>query len=163
MKLRSIAFPLVVALALVGCGQKENADSGVVPVVPPDSVAPDQGSDAADPVASSNGAEKEAAADPDPAPDPTPAENPAASASEEKPSGPRITFETSEGSFVLELDPVNAPISTKNFLGYVNDGFYDGTIFHRVIDDFMIQGGGFERGFERGFNHGFKRGFQAGY
>jgi len=144
MKLRGIAFPLVVALALVGCGQKENADSGVVPVVPPDSVAPDQGSDAADPVASSNGAEKEAAADPDPAPDPTPAENPAASASEEKPSGPRITFETSEGSFVLELDPVNAPISTKNFLGYVNDGFYDGTIFHRVIDDFMIQGGGFE-------------------
>ena len=76
MKLRGIAFPLVVALALVSCGQKENADSGVVPVVPPDSVASDQGSDAVDPVASSNGAEKEAAADPDPAPDPDPDPSP---------------------------------------------------------------------------------------
>ena len=45
---------------------------------------------------------------------------------------------------MLELDAVNAPISTENFLSYVNDGFYDGTIFHRVIDGFMIQGGGFE-------------------
>ena len=54
-----------------------------------------------------------------------------------------MTFETSLGSFVLELDPENAPLSTKNFLAYVNDGFYDGTIFHRVINGFMIQGGGF--------------------
>jgi len=55
----------------------------------------------------------------------------------------RVTFETSHGTIILELDPVKAPISTSNFLGYVNEGFYDGTIFHRVMDTFMIQGGGF--------------------
>ena len=55
----------------------------------------------------------------------------------------RVTFETSHGTIVLELDPVKAPVTTTNFLGYVNEGFYDGTIFHRVIDSFMIQGGGF--------------------
>jgi len=54
-----------------------------------------------------------------------------------------VTFETSLGSFVLELDAENAPLSTNNFLTYVNDGFYDDTIFHRVINGFMIQGGGF--------------------
>jgi cyclophilin family peptidyl-prolyl cis-trans isomerase len=48
------------------------------------------------------------------------------------------------GDIIVELDAENAPISTENFLGYVNDGFYDGTIFHRVIAEFMIQGGGME-------------------
>lgn len=48
-----------------------------------------------------------------------------------------------QGVITLELDAVNAPKSTENFLGYVNKGFYDGTIFHRVIKNFMIQGGGF--------------------
>ncbi len=55
----------------------------------------------------------------------------------------RVTLETSHGTIVLELDPVKAPITTANFLGYVNEDFYDGTIFHRVINNFMIQGGGF--------------------
>jgi peptidyl-prolyl cis-trans isomerase A (cyclophilin A) len=54
-----------------------------------------------------------------------------------------VTLETSLGSIVLELDPDKAPISVANFLAYVDSGFYAGTIFHRVIPDFMIQGGGF--------------------
>ena len=62
---------------------------------------------------------------------------------------PRVTFETSHGSFVLELDPVSAPETVENFLTYVRDGFYDGTIFHRVIAGFMIQGGGFTPEFEQ--------------
>ena len=64
--------------------------------------------------------------------------------SPEESDKPKVTFKTSAGTIVLELDPENAPLTTANFLTYVNDGFYDGTIFHRVIDDFMIQGGGFE-------------------
>ena len=56
---------------------------------------------------------------------------------------PIITLETSEGFVTLELDSKAAPITVKNFLHYVNSGFYNGTIFHRVIKDFMIQGGGF--------------------
>ena len=56
---------------------------------------------------------------------------------------PRVTFETSQGSFVLELDRGSSPETVENFLTYVRDGFYEGTIFHRVIAGFMIQGGGF--------------------
>ena len=56
---------------------------------------------------------------------------------------PRVVFETSHGQFVLELDRGIAPETVENFLAYVRDGFYDGTIFHRVIAGFMIQGGGF--------------------
>jgi peptidyl-prolyl cis-trans isomerase A (cyclophilin A)/peptidyl-prolyl cis-trans isomerase B (cyclophilin B) len=54
-----------------------------------------------------------------------------------------VRFETSHGDFTVELDESSAPISSKNFLRYVDEGFYDGTIFHRVIPGFMIQGGGF--------------------
>ena len=57
-----------------------------------------------------------------------------------------ITLKTSKGDIVLELDTENAPITSENFIQYVKDGFYDGTIFHRVINNFMIQGGGFEVG-----------------
>jgi peptidyl-prolyl cis-trans isomerase A (cyclophilin A) len=56
---------------------------------------------------------------------------------------PVVTLETSLGKIVLELDAEKAPISAANFLAYVDSGFYDGTVFHRVIPDFMIQGGGF--------------------
>lgn len=56
---------------------------------------------------------------------------------------PRVKFETSMGTIVLELDRKAAPVTVENMLGYVNSGFYDGTIFHRVIKGFMIQGGGF--------------------
>jgi peptidyl-prolyl cis-trans isomerase B (cyclophilin B) len=56
---------------------------------------------------------------------------------------PRVRLETTMGNIVLELDRARAPASVDNFLAYVNDGFYDGTIFHRVIGNFMIQGGGY--------------------
>ncbi len=55
----------------------------------------------------------------------------------------KITFETTKGTIELELDGAAAPISTKNFVSYVKKGHFDGTIFHRVIPNFMIQGGGF--------------------
>lgn len=55
-----------------------------------------------------------------------------------------VEVETSLGTIVLELDAKKAPKSVANFLSYVSDGFYNGTIFHRVIDGFMIQGGGFD-------------------
>jgi len=58
-------------------------------------------------------------------------------------AGPKVEFKTTMGNFVVELDDVKAPKTTANFLNYVKSGFYNGTIFHRVIDGFMIQGGGF--------------------
>jgi cyclophilin family peptidyl-prolyl cis-trans isomerase len=58
-------------------------------------------------------------------------------------SNPTVQMKTSLGEMTIELDAEKAPVTVENFLGYVRDGFYDGTIFHRVIDGFMIQGGGF--------------------
>jgi peptidyl-prolyl cis-trans isomerase A (cyclophilin A) len=58
-------------------------------------------------------------------------------------AGPKVEFKTTMGNFVVELDDIKAPKTTANFLNYVKSGFYNGTIFHRVIDGFMIQGGGF--------------------
>jgi len=55
-----------------------------------------------------------------------------------------VEMTTTFGSITLELDSEKAPKTVENFLSYVNDGFYNGTIFHRVIDNFMIQGGGFD-------------------
>jgi len=54
-----------------------------------------------------------------------------------------VVIETNKGNISLELDPNEAPITVANFMAYVDDGFYDNTVFHRVIDGFMIQGGGF--------------------
>ena len=58
---------------------------------------------------------------------------------------PSVEFETSQGNFTIELYPDKAPKTVANFLQYVKDGFYEKTIFHRVINRFMVQGGGFER------------------
>jgi len=58
---------------------------------------------------------------------------------------PIVVMETSEGTIEIELYQDKAPISTENFLNYVNEGYYDGLIFHRVISNFMIQGGGFSQ------------------
>jgi cyclophilin family peptidyl-prolyl cis-trans isomerase len=61
-------------------------------------------------------------------------------------ANPQVELKTSQGVIVLELDATKAPQTVENFLQYVKDGFYNGVIFHRVIDNFMIQGGGFEPG-----------------
>lgn len=58
---------------------------------------------------------------------------------------PKVVIETSQGSITLELDRAKAPITVENFLKYVDDGFYDGLVFHRVIPGFMIQGGGLDK------------------
>ena len=60
-------------------------------------------------------------------------------------AAPSVEFQTSQGNFTVELYPEKAPKTVANFLQYVKDGFYENTIFHRVINHFMIQGGGFER------------------
>lgn len=62
---------------------------------------------------------------------------------------PRVEIETTQGTIVLELAADRAPQTVANFLQYVKDGHYDGTQFHRVIDGFMIQGGGFDRAFRQ--------------
>lgn len=56
-----------------------------------------------------------------------------------------VVMETNMGNIEIELNTEKAPISSKNFIDYVNEGFYDGLIFHRVINNFMIQGGGFDK------------------
>jgi cyclophilin family peptidyl-prolyl cis-trans isomerase len=61
----------------------------------------------------------------------------------------RVLMQTSLGPITIELDGDKAPVTAANFLGYVDDRFYDGTVFHRVIPDFMIQGGGFEPGMQQ--------------
>jgi len=69
---------------------------------------------------------------------------PMAAAQESSSLVPRVQLETSLGTIVVELDAVRAPLSAENFLRYVRDGHYDGTLFHRVIPNFVIQGGGFD-------------------
>lgn len=61
-------------------------------------------------------------------------------------SNPVVIMETSMGTIEIKLNEEKAPLTVKNFLSYVDDKFYNGTIFHRVINGFMIQGGGFEEG-----------------
>jgi peptidyl-prolyl cis-trans isomerase B (cyclophilin B) len=60
-----------------------------------------------------------------------------------------VEITTSAGTFRIELDDAKAPVSTQNFLDYVRAGHYDGTVFHRVIKGFMVQGGGFEPGMKQ--------------
>jgi len=60
-----------------------------------------------------------------------------------------VIVETTSGSFTIELDREHAPKTVENFLGYVDAGHYSGTIFHRVIDGFMIQGGGYDEKFDK--------------
>lgn len=64
-------------------------------------------------------------------------------------AAPRATIRTSMGPIVVELYPDKAPRSVENFMQYARDGFYDGTVFHRVIPNFMIQGGGMTRDMQR--------------
>ncbi|MEM7351083.1 MAG: peptidylprolyl isomerase [Acidobacteriota bacterium] len=64
-------------------------------------------------------------------------------------ANPQVALETSKGKIVIELYAKEAPGTVENFLAYVESGFYDGTIFHRVIPDFMVQGGGFTPDLEK--------------
>ena len=66
---------------------------------------------------------------------------------------PQVLIETTYGTIVLELYPDKAPKTVENFLQYVNEGFYDDTIFHRVIPNFMVQGGGFTEDFTKKITH----------
>jgi len=60
-----------------------------------------------------------------------------------------VTMTTAQGSFTIELDDAKAPLTVENFLSYVRSGHYDGTVFHRVIKGFMVQGGGFAPGMKQ--------------
>ncbi|GHT82807.1 peptidyl-prolyl cis-trans isomerase [Betaproteobacteria bacterium] len=64
-------------------------------------------------------------------------------------ANPQVEIKTSQGDIIVEVDADKAPKSAANFLQYVKDGYYNGTIFHRVIDDFMIQGGGFDQNLQQ--------------
>lgn len=64
-------------------------------------------------------------------------------------TSPRVKLQTNQGDILIELNAEKAPNTVANFLNYVNSGFYDGTVFHRVINNFMIQGGGFEAGMKQ--------------
>ncbi|MDR0716444.1 MAG: peptidyl-prolyl cis-trans isomerase [Azoarcus sp.] len=64
-------------------------------------------------------------------------------------ANPQVEIKTNAGDIVLELDAGQAPKSTANFIQYVKDGHYDNTVFHRVIDDFMIQGGGYDKALQQ--------------
>ncbi len=87
----------------------------------------------------------------------TPEENATKSANDQKKMSPRaedggvvlVEMRTSVGDVVIELDAEKAPVTVKNFLAYVDSQHYDGTIFHRVMSQFMIQGGGFKKGMMR--------------
>jgi cyclophilin family peptidyl-prolyl cis-trans isomerase len=69
-------------------------------------------------------------------------------AAEEQAPNPRVLMKTSDGDITIELFADKAPVTVQNFLQYAEDGYYDGTVFHRVISNFMIQGGGFTAALE---------------
>ena len=149
---RSIATTLLsfAALAIAACAQPAKTDAAAKPaaettpavetkkIEKPAATAPE-----------SKQAEKSAAPAPA-APVATPAAptTPAAPAPAAAPNADAkvafVKMTTNKGDIIIELDRVKAPISTENFLKYVNKGQYNGTVFHRVIKDFMIQGGGFD-------------------
>ena len=73
----------------------------------------------------------------------------AAAKNEQAPTNPVIILSTNLGNITVELDQQNAPITVKNFMNYVETGFYTNTVFHRVIPGFMIQGGGFTQNMQQ--------------
>lgn len=115
---------LFAAGALFGCGGGATDETPEPPAADSTDAAPEEASPMTD-SATDTGAEAE-----DAAPDIVP-------------EGPVVAFRTTLGNFRIELFPDDAPETAANFLRYVEDGFYDGTIFHRVVRGFVIQGGGF--------------------
>ena len=65
----------------------------------------------------------------------------------------QVKMQTNHGNIIIQLNPEKAPKTVENFLNYVSSGFYNGTLFHRVIDGFMIQGGGMEQGLREKVTH----------
>lgn len=130
IKLALLLIMAAVMLLLAGCGGGE---------APPESPPPDEPVEAE---------EAPAAPEPEPEPEPEAKAEPEPTPPEEPAGPPRVRMETDKGTLVLELYPDRAPVTVANFLQYVDDGFYDGTIFHRVIPKFMIQGGGFVPGMQ---------------
>lgn len=120
---------IVACMALAGCQDKS---------VPDQAQTKPAGSTAAMPQPSTQPIEKQESA--------TVSEKPSA-------TNPSVVIETSLGSFTVELAADKAPATVENFLRYVEEKFYDGTIFHRVIDGFMIQGGGFTADMEQKGTH----------
>jgi peptidyl-prolyl cis-trans isomerase B (cyclophilin B) len=113
--------------------------AGACAAPPPSAAAPESATDPAAAATSETSAASETAATPETAAAPPTTAAPEAPMTDQ----PRVQLQTSHGTIVLALDPARAPKTVASFLGYVRDGFYDGTVFHRVIPGFMIQGGGF--------------------
>ncbi len=121
-------FPFAFALALLaGCGGATEE-------------TPETGSD---PAAAGESATPADTAEENSMPDSTADDNGGATEADLVPAGPVVAMRTSLGDLRIELFPDDAPETAANFLEYVEDGFYDGTIFHRVVRGFVIQGGGF--------------------
>jgi len=120
--IRCVAAALIIASLsfAVGCSDGRDADE-------PDKTAPAETPGATAPTAASR------------------PETDAPSTAPMEAAKPMVIIETSLGDITVELWPEKAPITVENFLTYVDEGFYDGTVFHRVIGDFMIQGGGMTR------------------
>lgn len=130
IKLALLLIMAAVMFLLAGCGGGE---------APPESAPPEEPAEAQ---------EAPAAPEPEPEPEPEAKAEPEPAPPAEPAGPPRVRMETDKGTLVLELYPDRAPETVANFLQYVDDGFYDGTIFHRVIPKFMIQGGGFVPGMQ---------------
>jgi cyclophilin family peptidyl-prolyl cis-trans isomerase len=135
-RMASVAV-LVFGLIWVGCGSTPEPESApeTAPAAesapPPAAAAPDEPKSQPEIAEAVAPEPPPAKAAPKAEPEPPPA-----------PQKPRVVMSTSKGDMVIELEPEAAPETVKNFLGYVEEGFYEGTIFHRVIPGFMIQGGG---------------------
>ena len=129
------------ALLLAACGSAPAPEDSAATSAPPAETAPE--SAPAEEPKPEEPPPVVAKVEPPPAPKAAPKTPPA------PPANPMVVLKTSKGSMKIELYPDKAPLSVKNFLQYVDDKYYDGTIFHRVIKDFMIQGGGFTPDMEK--------------
>ena len=136
---RYVLLAAALLVFLAACGSQPEPETTAEPQTPAEqaSEAPAEAPATEAPKAE----EPVAAVTPPPAPAPAPKTAPAAP---KKTAGPpAVVMTTNKGTIRIELFPDKAPKTVANFLAYVDDKFYDGTIFHRVIPDFMIQGGGF--------------------
>jgi peptidyl-prolyl cis-trans isomerase A (cyclophilin A) len=133
-------FVLIAMLALAaGCG----SDTA------PESAPPPEPTTKAPPAEEPPPAPAEEPKAEEPAPAPAKVEPAPKKATPKAAANPVVVMTTSKGVIKIELDPAKAPLSVENFLKYVDAKFYDGTIFHRVIPNFMIQGGGFTKDMEK--------------